>query len=86
MKKRAFLLPLATALTALLGGVTPSSAHQAVPTAIDAASKPELGVATTLPSDLTIQRSQAIGQKFAQHRSHSSHSSHSSHRSHTSSR
>jgi len=81
MKKRSFLLPLATALTALVGGVAPVSAHVAAPalTTVDAGKSQALDQASKLPPDLTIERAGKTGQKFAQHRSHSSHSSHRSH-------
>jgi hypothetical protein len=81
MKKRSFLLPLATALAALTGGIGPVAAHlpSAEPTTIDAARQQTLNTPATLPADLMIERPTAAGQKFAQHRSHSSHSSHRSH-------
>ena len=85
MKKRSFLLPLATALTALVGlGAPGAQASLAAPTETASIAEPGVKLPESGTSDLVIERSSARGQKFAQHRSHGSHGSHGSHSSHSS--
>lgn len=83
MKKRSFLLPLATSIAALVAAGGTSGATTTVPsTTVPAIEAPTVAVSVT-PKPLVIQRARDM--KMAQY-GHSSHASHASHRSHYSSR
>jgi hypothetical protein len=85
MKKRAFLLPLAASLAALVG----AEAQASVPAATLPISQPAMEgpaiAGSPAPAPLVLQRSNDQP-TFARHGSHSSHASHASHSSHYSSR
>ena len=90
MKKRAFLLPLAASVAALIAGSETSLATTTtapIQTSISNIGEP---AAPPAPKPLVIERSNS-GPQMAQyghssHASHASHGSHASHRSHYSSR
>jgi hypothetical protein len=84
MKKRAFLLPVATTIAALTTA-TPGEAKTVVPTSQVQASSEALPVPGRLPGNLVIDRAETQIAQYG-HSSHGSHGSHGSHASHTSSR
>ena len=85
MKKRAFLLPLATAVAALTTGAS-ADAKTVVPASGLTPSVSDTANATgQLPQNLVIDRAEGQVAQYG-HSSHGSHGSHASHASHTSSR
>jgi len=81
MKRRAFLVPLAASVAALIGVASASSAtntaQRDIRSIIEAAKSQPAG-------PLFIERNQSVSMELAAHGSHHSHHSHGSHRSHVS--
>lgn len=89
MSKKAFLLPVASALTALLGG--PGMAQASTPAGQPVSGDlKEIASRAVARSDLVLRHAPrsvadlAIGEQLATHYSHVSHASHASHESHSS--
>ena len=76
MKKRSFLLPIATSIAALIVAGGTASAAPVAPT-IAAPTVEASATPAVTPKPLVIQR--ARGARMAQHVSHASHASHASH-------
>ncbi len=89
MSKKAFLLPVASALTALLGGAGLAQASTPADQPVSSDLK-EIASRATAGNDLVLRHAPrsvadlAIGERLATHYSHVSHGSHGSHASHES--